>query len=54
MENNLRALEAYDEALKVRSRANMPIEYANTLTNKANCLQNLPDDPGQPDARQSG
>ena len=48
VENNLRALEAYDEALKVRTRATMPIEYANTLTNKANCLQNLPDDPTQP------
>ncbi len=47
--NNLRALEAYDEALKVRTREAMPVEYANTLTNKANCLQNLPDDPKQPE-----
>jgi tetratricopeptide (TPR) repeat protein len=49
VENNLRALDAYDEALKVRTRANMPLGYANTLTNKANCLQNLPDDPGHPE-----
>jgi len=45
IENNLRALDAYDEALKVRTRAAMPVEYANTLANKANCLRNLPDDP---------
>ncbi|GJE03682.1 hypothetical protein [Methylobacterium isbiliense] len=45
VENNLRALEAYDEALKVRTSATMPLEYANTIANKANCLWNLPDDP---------
>lgn len=50
VENNLRALEAYDEALKVRSRETMPLEYANTIANKANCLWNLPDDVGNPDA----
>ena len=49
IENNLRALDAYDEALKVRTRAAMPAEYANTLANKANCLRNLPDDPQRPD-----
>jgi len=49
VENNLRALDAYDEALKVRTRATMPLEYANTIANKANCLWNLPDDPGRPD-----
>jgi tetratricopeptide (TPR) repeat protein len=49
VENNLRALEAYDEALKVRTRETTPVEYANTLTNKANCLQNLPDDPEEPE-----
>jgi tetratricopeptide (TPR) repeat protein len=49
VENNLRALDAYDEALKVRTRTNMPLEYANTLANKANCLWNLPDDPGRPE-----
>jgi len=49
IENNLRALAAYDEALKVRARANAPLEYANTLANKANCLRNLPDDPERPD-----
>lgn len=40
-ENHLRALAAYDEALRVRTRAATPIEYANTLANKANCLRNL-------------
>jgi tetratricopeptide (TPR) repeat protein len=49
VENNLRALEAYDEALKVRTRATMPLEYANTIANKANCLWNLPDDVERPD-----
>ncbi len=44
VENNMRALEAYDEALKVRSRETMPLEFANTISNKANCLWNLPDD----------
>jgi tetratricopeptide (TPR) repeat protein len=47
--NNLRALDAYEEALKVRKRDTMPLEYANTLTNRANCLQNLPDDPDDPE-----
>lgn len=50
VENNLRALEAYDQALKVRKRETTPVEYANTITNKANCLQNLPDDPENPQA----
>lgn len=40
-ENCLRALEAYDEALKVRTRAATPLEFANTIANKANCLWNL-------------
>ena len=44
VENNLRALDAYDAALKVRTRATTPLEYANTISNKANCLSNLPDD----------
>lgn len=48
VENNVRALEAYDEALKVRTREAMPIEYANTIANKANCLWNLPDDVEDP------
>jgi tetratricopeptide (TPR) repeat protein len=43
LENNLRALLAYDEALKVRTERDSPLEYANTLANKANCLWNLPD-----------
>ena len=50
IENNLRALEAYEEALKVRTAATMPVEFANTLANKANCLWNLPDDPERPEA----
>lgn len=45
VENGFRAIEAYDEALKVRDRRNSPVEYANTIANKANCLSNLPDDP---------
>ncbi len=48
LENNLRALEAYAEALKVRTRESTPLEYANTIANKANCLWNLPVDPERP------
>jgi len=50
LENNLRALDAYDEALKVRTRETTPLEYANTISNKANCLWNLPDDPANPES----
>jgi len=50
IENGFRALEAYDEALKVRTARNAPGAYANTVANKANCLANLPDDPADPDA----
>lgn len=50
VENNMRALEAYDEALKVRTRESMPVAFANTIANKANCLWNLPDDPSNPEA----
>lgn len=53
IENNIRAIAAYDEALQVRTRAKMPIEYANTIANKANCLWNLPDDP-ESSARSNG
>ena len=49
LENNLRALEAYDEALKVRTRRDTPLEYANTISNKANVLRNLPDAPARPE-----
>lgn len=49
VENGFRALEAYDEALKVRTRRNAPGEHANTISNKANCLANLPDDPASPE-----
>jgi tetratricopeptide (TPR) repeat protein len=45
LENCLRALEAYDESLKVRSARDTPLSYANTIANKANCLRNLPDAP---------
>jgi tetratricopeptide (TPR) repeat protein len=48
VENNLRALMAYDEALKVRTRETTPLEFANTIANKANCLWNLPDEPEHP------
>ncbi|HEX4382075.1 MAG TPA: hypothetical protein VH083_03975 [Myxococcales bacterium] len=54
VENNLRALEAYDEALKVRTRETMPMEYANTIANRANCLRNLPDDAGAPERGNRG
>jgi tetratricopeptide (TPR) repeat protein len=54
LENNLRALDAYDEALKVRTPATTPLEYANTIANKANCLLNLPDDPQRPAAGNAG
>lgn len=49
VENSLRALDAYEEALKVRTRATTPAEYANTIANYANCLRNLPDDPVRPE-----
>ncbi len=48
VENNLRALQAYDEALKARTRETAPLEFANTIANKANCLWNLPDEPAHP------
>jgi tetratricopeptide (TPR) repeat protein len=44
-ENNLRAIAAYDEALKVRNPQDTPLEYANTISNKANALFNLADNP---------
>jgi hypothetical protein len=49
IENNLRALDAYDEALKVRNAQASPLEYANTISNRANCLWNLPDEPNAPE-----
>lgn len=48
IENNLRAITAYDEALKVRTHENTPIEYAKTICNKANALLNLPDNLDNP------
>jgi tetratricopeptide (TPR) repeat protein len=48
-ENNLRALDAYDEALKVRTKDAAPLEYANTIANRANCLWNLPDEADHPE-----
>jgi tetratricopeptide (TPR) repeat protein len=47
--NNLRALDAYDEALRVRNERDTPLPYANTLANRALCLSNLPDDPDHPE-----
>jgi hypothetical protein len=41
----LRALDAYEQALKVRNPRDTPFEYANTIANKANVIRNLPDDP---------
>jgi tetratricopeptide (TPR) repeat protein len=49
VENNLRALVAYDEALKVRNSYDTPLEYANTIANKANVLSNIPDDLEHPE-----
>ncbi|MBE9234012.1 hypothetical protein IQ231_20675 [Cuspidothrix issatschenkoi LEGE 03284] len=49
VENNLRAVTAYNEALKVRNPQDTPLEYANTIANKANALINLPDDLENPD-----
>ncbi|YAI81515.1 MAG: hypothetical protein ACQJCO_06800 [cyanobacterium endosymbiont of Rhopalodia sterrenbergii] len=49
IENNLKALAAYDEALKVRTSQDTPIEWANTISNKANVLFNLPDDVEHPE-----
>ena len=49
VDNNLRAVLAYDEALKVRNFQDTPLEYANTISNKANLLFNLPDDPEKPE-----
>lgn len=50
VENNLRAIVAYDEALKVRNPRDTPLEYAHTVANKANALCNLPDVPEHPEA----
>ena len=49
VDNNLRALAAYDEALKVRTAQDTPLAYAHTLANRANVLVNLPDDPSCPE-----
>lgn len=49
IENSLRALAAYDQALIVRNSLDTPLEYASTIVNKANALVNLPDDPQKPE-----
>ncbi|OUL32403.1 hypothetical protein BV372_19205 [Nostoc sp. T09] len=49
VENNLRAIAAYEEALIVRNAKDTPLEYANTISNKANALFNLPDDLDKPE-----
>ncbi len=48
LENRQRALQAYDEALKVRTRHDAPLPHANTIANKAMCLLGLPDDMEHP------
>ncbi|NRB06586.1 MAG: hypothetical protein HRU34_04120 [Richelia sp.] len=48
-DNLLRAIAAYDRALKVRNYQDTSLEYANTIANKANALFNLPDDLAKPD-----
>ena len=50
LDNNLKAIAAYNEALKVRNPRDTPLEYANTIANKANALFNLPDDTTNPEA----
>ena len=50
IDNNLRALSAYNEALKVRTATDTPLEYGTTISNKANLLYNLPDNPENPEA----
>ena len=32
------------------TRERTPLEYANTIANRANCLCNLPDDPTRPES----
>ena len=49
VENNLRALTAYDEALKVRTATDTPLAYAHTIANRANVLMNLPDNLDAPE-----
>jgi len=51
LENNLRALLAYDESLRVRNPHDTPVAYANTIANKANVLRNLPSALQGPDAK---
>ena len=54
LDNNLRALAAYAEALKVRNERDTPLEYATTIANKANVLRNLADDPDRPGLGREG
>ncbi|MEM8604513.1 MAG: hypothetical protein AAGF24_11845 [Cyanobacteria bacterium P01_H01_bin.121] len=49
LENNLRAIAAYDEALKVRTAQDTPLAFAHTIANRANVLTHMPDDPEQPE-----
>ncbi|MDJ0619562.1 MAG: hypothetical protein QNJ63_22940 [Calothrix sp. MO_192.B10] len=48
-DNLVKAIAAYNEALKVRNPQDTPLEYANTISNKANALFNLPDDLEKPE-----
>ena len=52
--NRLRAVQAYEEALKVRNASNQPGAYANTIANLALCLANLPDDAERPECGNAG
>jgi len=49
LDNLVQAIAAYDEALKVRNLQNTPLDYANTIANKANALFKLPDDVAKPE-----
>lgn len=48
-ENHQRALTAYDEALRVRTCERSPVQYANTIANRAACCARLADllEPGE-------
>lgn len=49
LENQYRAIAAYDEALKVRTATAMPLEYASLITHKAKILVGIPDDLHHPE-----
>ena len=53
-ESRRRALAAYEEALRVRTVEHMPLEYADTIVNKASCLAGLSDETGVPGPQNRG